>query len=159
LHVPITHELHSMRKNIMKRLPGPITLPSVTVPEVGYQSRDQLKGRPVHLSDIVCSCSHPLLTPTSSRPIVTSNVHLVCLTVKEWCRSLYKKRKMLLYNAEALSDIIQSTNLTPIYEGACNNFNMPSYMPNMMAALGTVRKRWGVSPPYMATIPSLSRSA
>jgi hypothetical protein len=24
---------------------------------------------------------------------------------------------------------------------------MPSYMPNMMAALGTVRSRWGVMPP------------
>jgi hypothetical protein len=28
-----------------------------------------------------------------------------------------------------------------IYDGACSSFKMPSYMPNMMAALGTVRKR------------------
>lgn len=27
-------------------------------------------------------------------------------------------------------------------------------MPNMMAALGTVRMRWGVSPPYRPTRPS-----
>lgn len=31
---------------------------------------------------------------------------------------------------------------------------MTSYMPNMMAALGTVRIRCGVSPPYRPTMPS-----
>lgn len=31
---------------------------------------------------------------------------------------------------------------------------MTSYMPNMMAALGTVRMRCGVSPPYRPTRPS-----
>jgi len=28
-----------------------------------------------------------------------------------------------------------------IYDGACSNFNIPSYMPNMIAALGTVLRR------------------
>jgi hypothetical protein len=31
--------------------------------------------------------------------------------------------------------------LVPIYDGACNNFNIPSYIPNMIAALGTVLRR------------------
>lgn len=31
--------------------------------------------------------------------------------------------------------------LMSIYDGACNIFNIPSYIPNMMAALGTVLNR------------------
>lgn len=42
----------------------------------------------------------------------------------------------------------------PSYDGACSNFKIPSYMPNMMAALGTVLRRCGVRPPYMAAMPS-----
>lgn len=41
----------------------------------------------------------------------------------------------------------------PYYDGACNSFRIPSYIPNIMVALGIVFKRWGVSPPYMATMP------
>jgi hypothetical protein len=49
---------------------------------------------------------------------------------------------------------VTRANPPPLYDGACSNFKMPSYIPNMMAALGTVRRRWGVSPPYRATMPS-----
>jgi hypothetical protein len=28
-----------------------------------------------------------------------------------------------------------------LYDGACSNFKIPSYIPNMMAALGTVLSR------------------
>jgi hypothetical protein len=41
-----------------------------------------------------------------------------------------------------------------IYLSACNSFRMPSYIPNIIAALGTVLSKCGVRPPYMATMPS-----
>ena len=48
-------------------------------------------------------------------------------------------------NAEYPSQIFYKVALVlflvPIYDGACNSFNIPSYIPNMMAALGTVLRR------------------
>ncbi len=41
-----------------------------------------------------------------------------------------------------------------IYAGVSSNLKMSSYMPNIIAALGTVLRRCGVSPPYMLTSPS-----
>lgn len=40
------------------------------------------------------------------------------------------------------------------YAGVLVKRRIPSYMPNMMAALGTVRIRCGVSPPYRPIMPS-----
>jgi hypothetical protein len=48
-------------------------------------------------------------------------------------------------NAEFPSQIFYRVSLipslAPIYDGACNSFNIPSYIPNIMAALGTVLRR------------------
>jgi hypothetical protein len=41
-----------------------------------------------------------------------------------------------------------------VYDCSPNNLRITSYMPNMIAALGTVRRRCGVRPPYMEAIPS-----
>lgn len=52
---------------------------------------------------------------------------------------------MLLRNAEGPSHIFYKVALilflTARYDGACSSFNIPSYIPNMMAALGTVLRR------------------
>jgi hypothetical protein len=64
---------------------------------------------------------------------------------------------MLLCKRQVPSQICYKVALIlypPIYDGACSNFKIPSYIPNMIAALGTVLRRCGVRPPYMATMPS-----
>jgi hypothetical protein len=38
--------------------------------------------------------------------------------------------------------------------GVSHSFRITSYIPNIIAALGTVRNRCGVRPPYRATMPS-----
>src|SRR6187402_1596144 len=87
------------------------------------------------------SYSFPTITPD------TCSLHLIYIhtaLIQEGSRVLYKEAKALL--------IVQTPNPSRIlykaalirqlhYDGACNNFKIPSYIPNMMAALGTVLKR------------------
>jgi hypothetical protein len=91
--------------------------------------------------------------------------HAVCYTYNtHYTRGIGKveiqEAKSMLLSIQTPSHIIQDRPLLFVslqmesYYDACSNFKIPSYIPNMIMALGTVLRRCGVNPPYMATMPS-----
>lgn len=74
--------------------------------------------------------------------------HLMALDVVTPCSMLSPTRALVLcYLALEIGQIYIGCSVA-------SSLKMSSYMPNMIAALGTVLRRCGVKPPYMETIPS-----
>jgi hypothetical protein len=84
------------------------------------------KQRPCPAAVYFTPISYPY-PRVKSVPLQTSEVICFCTNAESPPKMFYKVALILF--------------LVPIYDGACNNFNIPSYIPNMIAALGTVLRR------------------
>jgi len=88
------------------------------------------------------SYSCPKATPISSRRL--SYIHILS---KSEVGAIVQRSEVTCFctNAEFATQILYKVALIIFlirtYDGACNSFNIPSYIPNMIAALGTVLRR------------------
>jgi hypothetical protein len=88
------------------------------------------------------SYNHPKATPMPLRHLFY--IHILS---KSEVGAVIHRSEVTYFgtNAEVPSQIFYKVALflflLHVYDGACNSFNIPSYIPNMMAALGTVLKR------------------
>jgi hypothetical protein len=94
------------------------------------------------LSEYCNVCSPPKATPALNR-----RVFYIQIPSKSEVGAVIQSSRVICFctNAELPSQIIYKVALIlfliSTYDGACKSFNIPSYIPNMIAALGTVLSR------------------